>query len=92
MQARREFANTIPDMLKYAPKKFWGMLKKKEDSEVTIAAEDFAAFNQKLFFDPHLPKDEFRAPPPSPQLHITPGELAECLQKKFKANKSTGLS
>jgi hypothetical protein len=68
------------------------MLKGKEGSEVNIAAEDFAAFNRKLFYDPSLPRDVFRTPPPSPQLHITPGELAETLQKKFKANKSTGLS
>jgi hypothetical protein len=55
------------------------MLKRKEDSEVQMSAEDFATFNQKLFFDPNLPQDEFLLPPPSPQLLFTPGEVAETL-------------
>ena len=37
-RGRGVFARTIPDMLKYEPKKFWNMFKRKGDADVSINA------------------------------------------------------
>jgi hypothetical protein len=45
MKGRLEFAKSTPDMLKYAPKRFWGLLCKNKQPNVDVSAEKFAAFN-----------------------------------------------
>ena len=46
-------------MLKYQPKRFWGLLCKNKNVAVGVSAKIFAEFNQKLFFDEQIPGDEF---------------------------------
>jgi hypothetical protein len=46
-------------MLKYQPKRFWGLLCKTKNVAVGVSAQKFADFNQKLFFDEDIPGDQF---------------------------------
>jgi hypothetical protein len=59
LKGRAEFASTTPDMLKYQPKRFWGLICKNKNVNVGVSAQKFAEFNQKLFFDEEIPGDEF---------------------------------
>jgi hypothetical protein len=79
-------------MLKYKPKQFWGMLKHREERNVEIKADTFAAFNQQLFHDPDIPPDMYTPLPNARAHHITPEELATTLTSHFQANRSSGLS
>jgi hypothetical protein len=45
MKGRIEFAKSTPDMLKYQPKRFWGLLCKNKQTCVDVSAETFADFN-----------------------------------------------
>ena len=45
MESKQAFAIEIPDMLKYQPKKFWGMLKQAGNSDSHVDAAQFAQFN-----------------------------------------------
>lgn len=51
LQGKKEFAQTLPNMLKYQPKQFWGLLKRHRTQDANIDLEKFAKFNQKLFHD-----------------------------------------
>jgi len=41
-------------MLKYQPKRFWGMLCKSVNVDVGIDAENFATFSEKLYYNDNL--------------------------------------
>jgi hypothetical protein len=56
LQRRAEFASETPDMLKYHPKRFWGMLCTSKPS-TGITAQAFAEFNEQLYFDASIPTD-----------------------------------
>ena len=45
-------------MLKYQPKRFWGLLRKKHTA-TDIDAQQFAEFNEALYFNDQLPSDTF---------------------------------
>ena len=60
-QRRAEFYLETPDMLKYQPKRFWGMLGTSKPN-ADISAQDFATFNEKLYFDESIPEDQFILP------------------------------
>ena len=42
LKGRAEFAITTPDMLKYHPKRFWGLLCKNKNVDVGVSAQQFA--------------------------------------------------
>jgi hypothetical protein len=56
LQRSAEFASVTPDMLKYHPKRFWGMLRTSKPS-TGITAQAFAEFNEKLYYDARIPTD-----------------------------------
>jgi hypothetical protein len=35
----------VPDILKYSPKRFWGMFTRGSSAAVSISSEEFARFN-----------------------------------------------
>ncbi len=37
-------------MLKYQPKRFWGLLCEGKNADVGVTAEAFAAFNENLYY------------------------------------------
>jgi hypothetical protein len=45
IKGRLEFAKTTPDMLKYEPKRFWGLLCANKNNNVGVAAATFAEYN-----------------------------------------------
>ncbi len=92
-QATKDFLEELPGILKYQPKRFWGMLKKPSTGSTHVPnPEEFAAYNKALYWDPSAP------PTTSPPLHdpqaqsIMAEELGLVLQSHFKANKSSGWS
>ncbi len=78
-------------MLKYQPKRFWGLLRKKHTA-TDIDAQQFAKFNKALYYDDKLPKDTFTLPEDLATAKVTAAEIEQVLDSHFKANKSTGLS
>jgi hypothetical protein len=42
---RQEFAKQTPDMLKYQPKRFWGMFRNTASSTADVSAKSFAEYN-----------------------------------------------
>ena len=42
---RQEFAKETPDMLKYQPTRFWGMIKKHTVNNSNIQSQTFAEYN-----------------------------------------------
>ncbi len=79
-------------MLKYQPKRFWGLLCQSKNTSVGVTAETFAAFNQELYYNSELPVDSFIIPEDIENTKITAAEVKIVLESHFKANKSTGLS
>ena len=79
-------------MLKYQPKRFWGLLCKGKNADVGVTAEAFADFNEKLYYKEDLPVDQFQLPEDIDNAQITAKEVKNVLTSHFKANKSTGLS
>ncbi len=79
-------------MLKYQPKRFWGLLCKGKNADVGVTADEFAAFNEKLYYNEDLPVDQFQLPEDIDNAYITAKEVKHVLTSHFKANKSTGLS
>jgi hypothetical protein len=57
LKRRTEFAQETPHMLKYQPKRFWGLLRKKHTA-TDIDAQQFAKFNEALYYDDKLPKEQ----------------------------------
>jgi hypothetical protein len=91
LKRRTEFAQETPHMLKYQPKRFWGLLRKKHTA-TDIDAQQFAKFNEALYYDDKLPKDTFTLPEDLATAKVTAAEIEQVLDSHFKANKSTGLS
>jgi hypothetical protein len=91
LKRRSEFASETPDMLKYEPKRFWGMLCNKQ-STVGVSAQAFAQFNEQLYYDSQIPEDKFQLPEDLENAKITPEELKQVLDMHYPANKSIGLS
>jgi hypothetical protein len=91
LKRRTEFAQETPHMLKYQPKRFWGLLRKKHTA-TDIDAQQFAKFNETLYYDDKLPKDTFTLPEDLATAKVTAAEIEQVLDSHFKANKSTGLS
>ncbi len=92
LRGRSEFAQLTPEMLKYQPKRFWGLLCKSRSSTVGVSAKQYAEFNQKLFFDESIQSDSFVLPDDLEKAKITTTEVKYVLESHFQANKSTGLS
>jgi hypothetical protein len=61
-------------MLKYQPKRFWGMLG-TSNTTVGVTAQDFAAFNEKLYYDTNIPADQFTVPEAVNIAKIDPAEV-----------------
>jgi hypothetical protein len=61
-------------MLKYHPKRFWGMLCTSTPS-VGVTAQAFADFNEKLYYDARIPEDQFTTPEPLDIARIDPTEV-----------------
>jgi hypothetical protein len=59
---------------------------------VEVSAQDFAAFNEKLYFDSSIPSDKFLLPENVENAKITPAEIKQVLESHYPANRSTGLS
>ena len=57
-----------------------------------MTAEEFATFNQNLFYKPEATEDQFVAVTDVANNKLQVSEVQHVLQKHFKANKSTGLS
>jgi hypothetical protein len=79
-------------MLKQQPKKFWGMLKRKNDEKAEISLQTFQKFNESIFYDATIPPDKFTPLTDVKANYITKEELTTVLQHHFKDNKSSGLS
>lgn len=75
IQGKYQFSKELPDMLKYRPKQFWGMINNKEKQAPDLDMQAFADYNQKLFYNPNLPATEFEATSDPPQTYILPDEL-----------------
>ena len=89
--ARQRFSQQLPEMMKFQPKRFWGMLQTKAGrAPLDLAA--FAEFNQQLFYDRCLPQDMFTPLEDSGTQAIGVDELELTLKHHFKANKSSGAS
>jgi hypothetical protein len=61
-------------MLKYHPKRFWGMLRTSKPS-TGITAQAFADFNEKLYYDANIPTDRFTLPENLEVAKIKPAEV-----------------
>jgi hypothetical protein len=83
---------TLPEILKYQPKKFWNMLKQKTTEDIEIPLEEFTTYNKNIFYREDIPPDSY-TPLTNPEDHlITQPELEAILVHRFKATKSRGLS
>ena len=78
-------------MLKYRPKQFWGMLKRKATGPQPDP-EAFAAFNEQLFHNPAVPHSPYQPLTEESAQWITTEELSLTLRDYFKADKSSGNS
>lgn len=91
-KSRIAFAQKLPEMLKYRPKQFWGMIKAKDNSTEAMDLPAFAEFNAKLFYDPSLEPDTYTPLQNVANMEITKEELQHTIVNNFKANKSSGMS
>jgi hypothetical protein len=62
-------------MLKYRPKKFWGMLKPAINNNYDIPMADIADFNRKIFFDNTITEEGYKEIPDKADHFITEEEL-----------------
>jgi hypothetical protein len=62
-------------MLKYRPKKFWGMLKPAINNIPDIPMADIAEFNRKIFFDENAKEEGYKEIPDKADHFITEEEL-----------------
>ena len=81
-----------PEMLKYQLIRFWDMIRSKNSDDNGMTTEEFAKFNQDLFYNPQIVNDQFVAVHDIDTAKIQVLEVQHVLSKHFKANKSTGLS
>jgi hypothetical protein len=66
-------------MLKYQPKRFWGMLG-TSNTKVGVTAQEFAAFNENLYYDANIPVDQFTVPETLDIARIDPTEVKTVLE------------
>ena len=79
-------------MLKYQPKRFWGMLRSTTAGSTDISAKKFAEHNQRLYYNGEVAEDQFEQLEDAETTKVTAEEVEHVLAHHFKANKSTGLS
>jgi hypothetical protein len=79
LQRRTEFAQETPDILKYHPKRFWGMLCTAKP-HTGITAQAFAKFNEDLYYDTSIPTDQFKLPEHLEAAKITPEEVQSTIE------------
>ena len=65
-------------MLKYQPKRFWGLLRKKHTA-TDIDAQQFAKCIEALYFNDQLPRDTFTQPEDLEIAKITAAEIEQVL-------------
>lgn len=68
------------------------MLKPAQIHNPNIPITAFTEFNKKIFFDENIREDEVTPIINKEKQYIQTQELKETLRKKFKANRSSGLS
>jgi hypothetical protein len=49
-------------MLKFRPKKFWGMLKSQHTQDGGIPTAAIMEYNKRIFYDESIPEDEYTPP------------------------------
>jgi hypothetical protein len=79
-------------MLKYRPKKFWGILKPAHSTNPNLPTAALADLNKSIFFDATIKEDEYRAITYKSEYYILTEEVKHTIQHHFSANKSSGLS
>ncbi len=79
-------------MLKQQPKKFWGLLRSKATQDIDLPIEEFAKFNESIFYDSTIARETLSPLADPRPHHTTPAELTHVLTHHFKADKSSGLS
>jgi hypothetical protein len=79
-------------MLKYRPKKFWGMLKHIHSPHPDLPTAALAELNKSIFFDATIQEDEYRDIEDKNKHYITPEEVKDTIQHHYSANKSSGVS
>lgn len=62
-------------MLKYDPKRFWGLICNSKSTGVGVSSASFAEFNEKLYYDDTLPVDHFELPEDLDTARITSTEV-----------------
>jgi hypothetical protein len=82
----------LPDILKYRPKKFWGMLKPVHSTNLDLPTAALANLNESIFFDATIQEDEYRTINDKSEQYISTEEVKHIIQHHFRANKSSGLS
>jgi hypothetical protein len=48
-------------MLKYQPKKFWGMIKNKGHEDIQVNTTEIVKYNKDIFYDKNIEAEEFQA-------------------------------
>jgi hypothetical protein len=79
-------------MLKYRPKKFWGMLKPTHSTNPDLPTAALADLNKNIFYDDTITEDGYRDINDKIEHYISTEELKHTIQQHFRANKSSGLS
>jgi hypothetical protein len=62
-------------MLKYSPKRFWGMLKTAQNSNQDVPMAAMAELNKKIFFDDNIQEEGYQEIVDKAANYITPEEL-----------------
>ncbi len=62
-------------MLKYSPKRFWGMLKTTINNNQDVPMAAMAELNRKIFYDANIQEESFKAIVDKEANYITPEEL-----------------
>ena len=68
------------------------MLKQKDSNPIEVPISQFTAFNKEIFFDEDIIPDEYTPLANPANHHISPTELTDILEHRYKATKSRGLS
>jgi hypothetical protein len=68
------------------------MIKSTRNQGTTIPTKKLTEFNRNIFYDSSIPEENYTQLTNNAENYITSEEVTEILTKKFKANKSSGLS
>jgi hypothetical protein len=68
------------------------MLKQKDTNPIEVTISQFTEFNRDIFFDDDIIPDEYTPLTYPANHHISPAELTDILEHRYKATKSRGLS